>query len=157
MEVPSDVVVVHIRLDDFIHEGHNSEIIHPNFYINELKKFTSPTNCWIVIDELKNEYEKNYINYIIKQCDLIQFELKQSSLLDDWNTIRNASYVISSNSTYSWTACYFNDKAKTIVYPCSNNNPNSTQVLKMFDSVWRTEFVDTIDYRTFDFSNSIKE
>jgi hypothetical protein len=119
IEVPSeDTVVVHLRLDDFNFQG-SSNVVDPQFFITQIKE----SNCKhviLVVDKLKYQGEINYINKIRAETQGVTYHMQQKSVLEDWNLLRVAPYVISSNSSFAWTACFIGkcqSQKKRVVYP----------------------------------------
>jgi hypothetical protein len=150
IEVPEDVVVVHLRLDDFIHDQYNANIVDPKFYVEQILQ-SNKNQVWIVCDVHKNTNEQKYVDYIAKHCPQCVFTFKSADLLTDWNTVRCASYVISSNSTFAWLACFFNDRAKVIVYP--ETHMYAHQRLVVNNQVWKTiEKVKRVNYNLYNYN-----
>lgn len=86
--------VMHVRLDDFKHEGHNSEILHPSCLlpIIEGKKVT------IVCEAPKKEWEKEYLEYF-KEAKMIH-----GTQLQDFSRLYYAKDLICSASSFCWVA-----------------------------------------------------
>jgi hypothetical protein len=118
VKVLDNIVVVHLRLDDYNFQE-EANIVSPSFYIEEIKK-SKRKNVLIVVDKMRYLEEQKYINIILKGCEGCSFNIQQSDLLDDWNTLRCSSYTISSNSSFSWIACFFgmlSFKNSMYIYP----------------------------------------
>jgi hypothetical protein len=100
-------LVLHIRLDDFIHQGHNSNILDLNYYINAVVESNFKDTVWIVVDTLKTDFDKKYIELLItklKEHGIMNIRLHQKTFLEDWTFCMNATNFISSNSTFALTA-----------------------------------------------------
>jgi len=136
-QMTKEDIIVHIRLGDFIKQPTHEKllIIHPDFYINEINKFEG-LSVLIVVEEPTEDVEKKYIQYILDRVNK-DTKLQHSHLLNDWLTIRNAKYVIGSNSTFCWSACYLNQRAERIVYPETDYYPS--QKLGECEERWRVE------------------
>lgn len=94
-------LVLHLRLDDFIFQGNNSQIIHPQSYIQVIQAVPH-RNLKIVVDSLKNDYEIKYLSYF-QQFDP---QIIQGSLIHDFNYLRHSKRLICSNSTFAWIAAF---------------------------------------------------
>lgn len=108
-------LIVHLRLDDFNHSGNaTSNIINVQDMICIIKK-TKMKNIRIVVDTLKTIHEKKYVETIKHECSLNGeiITVQHSSIVDDFNTLRHAYYLITSNSTFAWIAAFLN---KNILY-----------------------------------------
>jgi len=110
-EVPGDNdVVIHIRLDDFIHEIHNSNILDFEFYTDTIVESNFKYNwntIWIVVDKLNSDFDKKYISLLIKKLNengITNIKFHQKTFLEDWNFCTKATNFISSNSTFALTA-----------------------------------------------------
>lgn len=107
-------LVIHIRLDDFIHEGYNSNIIDINFY-KKVIDCKSWDRVIIVTDILNRDFEYKYIKELMRwiKCKVI---IHSGSILEDWHLLRSATNLIVSNSTFSWSALVCGD-AKWVIIP----------------------------------------
>lgn len=103
---PNDLVL-HLRLDDFMHQGHNSNILDLNYYINAVVESNFKDTVWIVVDTLKTDFDKKYIELLItklKEHGIMNIRFHQKTFLEDWTFCMNATNFISSNSTFALTA-----------------------------------------------------
>jgi len=115
-------LVIHIRLDDFFTTG-DGEVLNPEYYlssINEIcNKYNNIDTLTIVVDKLRNNDEK-YVKYLIQNCPQhLNIKLHQKSIFEDFNYLRTAKYLISSNATFSWIASYLSN---AIIVVVSNYN-----------------------------------
>jgi uncharacterized protein YeeX (DUF496 family) len=129
-------IVLHIRLGDF--NKKEPLILNPEFYVEQLKTFKE-RNVLIIVETPKNELEYRYIDYIIKRSDK-ECRVQNTTCYNDWLTIRNARYIINSNSTYSWSASFLNERAEKIVFPDTDIFEN--QKLERNDERWTTIFIE---------------
>lgn len=111
-------VVLHLRLDGFNHDGHNSHIIHPDWYLNILKNIQFD-KLFIVMATKSGRIRKKQEPH--KQTYLDCFarfnpEIISNDEYTDFNFIRSFDTIISSNSTFSWWAAFCSD-ASTIYLP----------------------------------------
>jgi len=116
-------LVMHLRLDDFIHQGHNSNILDVNYYIEAVVE----SNCdkkwntiWIVVDKLNNEFDKKYVDFLLKSLNnhhnIRNIKLHQKSFLEDWTFCIKSTSFISSNSSFALTAILLSDM-KYVILP----------------------------------------
>lgn len=119
VSIPStDTVVVHLRLDDFNFQG-TSNVVDPQFFITQIKE-SKCKHVILVVDKLRYQGEIKYINKITESTPGVSYHMQQKSVLEDWNLLRVAPYVISSNSSFAWTACFIGKSqtpSKRVVYP----------------------------------------
>jgi len=111
-DLPSNnELVVHFRLHNDFFSGY--EVLNPKFYIDSIYGiyllFKNIDTITFVVDKLVNN-DDIYINHVKKNCpQSVNIKMHQKSLLEDFNYIKNAKYIISSNSTLSWTASYLSN------------------------------------------------
>jgi hypothetical protein len=142
-------IVLHIRLDDFYYAGNNSNVLSHDYYVSALNKIKKTylvewKYIWIVIDTIKNEREHFYLNELINQINNIGFtyiSIHSKSMLEDWNMCRTATYFISSNSTFAWTAILAG-RAKMVVLP--NTHFYSHQVIVPFKHIETCIIIETV-------------
>jgi hypothetical protein len=135
-------LVLHIRLDDFIHQGHNSNILDVNYYINEVVDSNFKDTVWIVVDRLNNDFDKNYIEILIKklkESGIMNIRLHQKSFLEDWTFCMNATNFISSNSTFALTAILLGNM-KYVVLPTEVSWKNIVPI----DGILNCKIVDNV-------------
>jgi hypothetical protein len=105
-----DDLVLHLRLDDFIFQGNNSQIIHPESYISIIRAIPH-RNLIIVVDSLKNNNEIKYLSYF-QQFDP---QIIQGSLIHDFNYLRYSNRLICSNSTFAWIATFLGNPSERYI------------------------------------------
>jgi hypothetical protein len=102
-------LVLHLRLDDFMHQGYNSNILDVHYYIQAVLE-CEPSNreiIWLVVDKLEKAFDKKYMNVLLnllKENGITNIRLHQKTFLEDWTFCINATHFISSNSTFALTA-----------------------------------------------------
>ena len=119
-----DTILLHLRLDDYIHNNSPPNI----FDKEEFSKFLDTISfkkLYILCDELKTDWEKKYINYFIEKYQAI---ILTGTIFDDFNLIKSAKNLITSQSTFSWIASYLGNANK--VYIPYSNFYKEHQVLK---------------------------
>ena len=113
----TDTLVL-FRLGDFIHDGWNSEIIHYDWYNEAIKmmpgekKFVISSNR-IEVGPSTKEHEQKYIDRLYNPSK--QYEIPKGGD-HDFNYILTFDNIISSNSTWSWWACYLSDASNIITH-----------------------------------------
>ena len=108
-------LVLHLRLDDFIHHNNPPNIFDKVEFCKYLDtiKFTK---LYIVCDEIHHQWEKDYLDYFINKYKAI---ILSGSLFDDFNFLKNCNRLVISNSTFSWIAAYLGN-AKEVYIPYSD-------------------------------------
>jgi len=113
-------IILHLRLDGFNHNGYDSHIIHPEWYINILKNETFDKVYIVMATKGKSKIRKptktdkrdEYLSYF-NEFDPIYVSEDERH---DFNFIRSFDKIISSNSTFSWWAAFCSD-ASVIYLP----------------------------------------
>lgn len=111
-------LVIHVRLDDYMHERSNCEIVHYDYYTSVIEN-TKYDNLIIVCDRIIKDYEIEYMS----NFDIYNPVYHQKSLLEDFIFLKSANRIISSNSTLSWLAAFLSN-AQEIHVPKSNYHVN---------------------------------
>ncbi len=94
-----DELVIHVRLDDYFHQGHNSDIIEPQSLIDFVNTLGYKSHT-IVCDVLKADWEKKYIDLLIN--NIPNCKINTNSLLTDFCIMYYAKNIVVSRSTFSW-------------------------------------------------------
>jgi hypothetical protein len=104
-------VVMHLRLDGFNHDGHNSHILHPEFYKNILDSIQFQ-NLYIVmatksgrIWKQQTQHKDKYLSYF----DKYNYKVISNDEYTDFEFIRSFDQIICSNSTFAWWAAFLSD------------------------------------------------
>ena len=116
----SEGITLHLRLDDF--QCHN-QVINPGIYLNVLRKL--PRKSLTIVVQSPIQYEEEFY---IRLFDRFHPRVVSGNLLDDHATLRKSRFIITSNSTFAWTAAFLGDAERYIV-PCIGKN----QSLKSID------------------------
>jgi len=126
-EIPNENdLVLHIRLDDFIHQVHNSNILDVNYYFNsviESNLIYKWNKIWIVVDKLNNDFDKKYIIFLVKKLNnhnITNIKFHQKTFLEDWNFCIKSTNFISSNSTFALTSILLSNM-KYVIIPIEND------------------------------------
>jgi len=124
----NDSLILHLRLDDYIH--HNNP---PNIFDKvELSKFIDTilfSKLYIVCDKINHNWEKVYIQYFI---DKYNATILSASLIDDFNFLKLAKKLMISQSTYCWLAAYLGG-AEEVYIPYSNYYKDQTILKECHD------------------------
>jgi hypothetical protein len=98
--VATEGIVLHLRLDDF---QEAKQVLHPRVYLGELRVCDKPLT--IVMQKPTKPEEGVYV----AMFDLLRPVVISSSVLEDHATLRRAKRLITSNSTFAWTAAFLGD------------------------------------------------
>tara|TARA_B100001996_G_C18603511_1_gene570848 strand:+ start:411 stop:1205 length:795 start_codon:yes stop_codon:yes gene_type:complete len=110
-------IVLHIRLDGFNHEGYNSHILPPEYYLDILNTETFE-NLYIVMATTTGKirkHQKNKDRYI-SLFDKWNPKIVSNDEYTDFNFLRSFNKIISSNSTFSWWSAFLSE-AELIYLP----------------------------------------
>jgi hypothetical protein len=112
----TDVVFI-LRLGDFKHQGMNTEVVHPDYFLNILKTHDF-SNIYILChpcdDKDINKYMKHFTD-----CKQQITLLENRSELIDFNIVKYFKNIALTNSTFNWWSCFLleNIHDKTIFLP----------------------------------------
>jgi len=109
--ITNEDVVIHLRLDDYIHDN-NPPHIFDKEKLGELIDMLTFKKLYIVCDELRTEWEKKYVEYFKQKYNTI---LLSGSLLDDFTILRKAKRLITSPSTFCWIAAFLGEGEEVII------------------------------------------
>ena len=105
-EFTDNDLVVHLRLDDFINEGHNSYVLKPECYIQSIKRVQDIhkfKTIYIVVDKIRRVWEKEYIDKLLRDLSIYNISiLETADLFTDMARLYSAKNVFCSNSTFCW-------------------------------------------------------
>lgn len=112
-------IVLNIRLDDKVHSNNlenpenwdRAEIIHPDYYKKILDSETYK-NVYIVVDEIKYEWEKKYMSHFEQYNPIIVSKTPE----EDFNFIRSFNKIVTSISTFSYWAAFLSDADKIYTF-----------------------------------------
>lgn len=115
---PRDVVM-HVRLDGFNHEGHNSHIIAPEWYTSILDTLDFDT-LYIVMDTKSGRIwrqqatdKKKYLDAFAKYSPTVV----SGTAREDFEFIRSFDTIVCSNSTFSFWATFLSDASRKFMPP----------------------------------------
>lgn len=114
-------LVVHVRLDDFYHQGYNSEVIDPYFlrdYIETVMRENNITKCVYIVDILKKSWEVNYMNIILSIPNSVMLN---NDMLTDFSLLYYSSNLMVCRSTFAWIASACSLHNKKIWLPVDSN------------------------------------
>ena len=132
----NEELVIHVRLDDYFHQGHNSDVIDPYTladYVNTL----GFNKHKIICDVLREEWERKYMDILLK--NIPNSKVINNSLLDDFCIMYYAKNIVLSRSTFSWMASILSPYTINSWFPLRNFKCNR-------------QTIDTINERTINFT-----
>lgn len=97
-----DELMVHIRLDDYLFQGYNSDIADPYDLVQYINSLGYEYHT-LVCDTLRAEWEKKYMQ--IMSTSLKNSKITNNDLLHDFCTLYYSKNTLSSRSSFSWIAC----------------------------------------------------
>jgi hypothetical protein len=133
-------IVIHVRLGDYKQFGQFGNVLHPDYYLDILKK-EDYENLFIVTDEIDEEYFSNF-EYL---CPIYVNESEKS---DFW-FLTGFDRIIISNSTFAWWAAFLSNASKIYTPSCWIRNCNDlTQNLTKIQNgiVCSAGFLDYVNF-----------
>jgi len=117
IELNSNDIVIHLRLDDFIqYPGKTSDIIPPQYYTELLEKMKKDSQkVYIICDKIKYDWEFKYLEFFKKWNP----RLIQDTLKSDIALMRDSKILLHSNSSLCWIVSYLSNKTQRII-PSTN-------------------------------------
>lgn len=116
-----DEIVVHLRLDDFQEET-ISHVLHPRVYLQELRKLSSPIR---IVSEVPRKFSEELYHAVFENIRPI---FQSKSVLEDFATLRDATTLFSSNSTFSWVAAFLGEQKRYLPEINSWGNQNLQKI-----------------------------
>ncbi len=122
--IRDDILIVHLRMDDFFHNAYNSEVIHPKSIIEEINKIEGINKIMFISDTLKKPWELSYVNhltYSVKNSIAIS-----NSLLTDFGLLYKAKNLMLCRSTLGWIAGILSTENKRNWFPLNDDFKHQT-------------------------------
>ena len=129
--INEDDLVVHIRLDDFYHQGYNSEVIHPLFlrdYILDIMK--GYKRCIFIVDKLKREWEVEYMKFMLT---IPNSKILTNDMLTDFLILFYSRNLVLCRSTFGWIAALISPYNDKVWFPEQRPLINSHQIIPKFN------------------------
>lgn len=113
--IRDDILIVHLRLDDFFHNAYNSEVIHPKSIIDKINEIEGINKVMFISDTLKRPWEVSYVNHLT-------YSVKNSisvtnPLLTDFGILYKAKNLMLCRSTLGWIAGILSKENKRNWFP----------------------------------------
>ena len=113
--IRDDILIVHLRLDDFFHNAYNSEVIHPKSIIQKINEIEGINKVMFISDTLKRPWEVSYVNHLT-------YSVKNSisvtnPLLTDFGILYKAKNLMLCRSTLGWIAGILSKENKRNWFP----------------------------------------
>lgn len=137
-------LTVHLRLDDFIHNNYNSEVLDTSFlikYLSEIMKENNFERCVFVADKAKQQWEVDYMNKLKEAFP--GSIIKSGNYLSDFATLYYAKNLFLCRSTFGWIASILSPHNKMTWFP-EKANINSNQTLERIDDntiIYKPDFM----------------
>jgi hypothetical protein len=139
-----NTLTVHIRLDDFFHKNENSEVLDPDFlrdYISNVMTENNFTKCVFIVDELRKEWEKKYMDKLLSIPNSLKIT---NDLLTDFCILFYSPNLMVCRSTFAWAASACSIYNKKIWLPLKQN----THSHQVFNTLGENTITFTPSYMT---------
>jgi hypothetical protein len=113
--IRDDILIVHLRLDDFFHNAYNSEVIHPKSIIDKINEIDGINKVMFISDTLRKPWEVSYVNHLknnIKNSIAVT-----NPLLTDFGILCKAKNLMLCRSTLGWIAGILSKENKRNWFP----------------------------------------
>ena len=134
--VATEGIVLHLRLDDF---QEAKQVLHPRVYLSELRLCGGPLT--IVMQKPTKPEEEFYLSMF----DSLRPTLISSSVLEDHATLRRAKRLITSNSTFAWTAAFLGDAEERFIAPLQESIQSMSRITSS-DKLLKIEYLNMDTY-----------
>jgi hypothetical protein len=131
--IKEDELIVHIRLDDFYHQGYNSEIVDSCFlkeYILDLMSTHKFINITFISDSLRHTWEYEYMKNLL---EIPNSKLLNNTLLKDFSLIYYSKNIVLCRSTFGWISSLISLTINNIWFPEQKPLINSHQIIPKFN------------------------
>lgn len=138
--VPNGSVGIHIRRGDYLLAAHDLHGIIPvNTLINQLFKIFEKNNfssIYVFSDsDIRSEFDHAIKNTIFRNVNLYYVNNFSLSTAEEFLLMREMTYLICSNSTYSWWAAFSSKRNITTYLPINWYKSKSISKDLLFDGV----------------------
>lgn len=138
--VATDGIVLHLRLDDF---QAAKQVLHPRVYLKELRGEGPLT---IVMQKPTKHEEEFYVALF----DSLRPIVISSSVLEDHATLRRAKRLMTSNSTFAWTAAFLGDADERFIAPLQESGQQMGRISPS-DKLLKIQYLDIDTYKVPEF------
>jgi hypothetical protein len=106
-----DFLVAHVRLGDYKRYGPAGTVIDPQYYIDAIEKERQNgiERLIFLTDEPQSVYFENFSKY--------DFEVVSRTPREDFIDIMSSKWVVCSNSSFCWWACFFGIYERVYTFP----------------------------------------
>jgi GR25 family glycosyltransferase involved in LPS biosynthesis len=124
-----DVWVIHIRLEDFVRNGHNSDIIDPDC----IAKLLDTKIRFIVCRSARNVWEQEFLS---NACTRLGASLLSSDHpLDEFALLYNAPNLVLCRSTFGWMAAQLSSKQERVYFPICTSIHSTQKINRIKNSL----------------------
>ena len=133
--------VLHLRLDDF---QAAKQVLHPRVYLEELRLLNEPLT--IVMQKPTKPEEDVYVALF----DGLRPTVISSSVLEDHATLRRAKRLMTSNSTFAWTAAFLGNAEERFIVPLQESLQSMGRITAS-DKLLKIEYLNLDIYKLPEF------
>jgi hypothetical protein len=130
-------VTLHLRLDDF---QDANQVVNPGVYLTALRKLPRQPLTIVVQKPTRLEEE-----FYIALFDSFHPHIVSDKVLEDHATLRQSTMLITSNSTFAWTAAFLGDATRYIV-PCVDGKNQSLTQIESSDTLLKVVYANIKKY-----------
>lgn len=117
----NDVLCI-LRIGDFVHNGHNSEVVHPQYFnhaLNKIEQVQSIDNIYFMVHPVNDSLLTKYMNNLSRYSSKIKLLTTGRNEIFDFHVPYYFHNIIMTNSTFNWWSLFFqpNLKEKRIFMP----------------------------------------
>ena len=137
--VATEGTVLHLRLDDF---QAAKQVLNPRVYLERLRLRNQNEPLTIVMQKPTKQEEEVYV----AMFDSLRPTLISSTALEDHATLRRAKRLMTSNSTFAWTAAFLGDAEERFIAPLRESLQKMGRITAS-DVLLHIEYLDISTYK----------
>jgi hypothetical protein len=121
-------IVMHLRLEDFLYNG---QVMHPGSLLPVLEalyaEIPPDTKTCIVVKKPTTKLEHRYLDYFCRRYPII---VESNTPIADYHIMKNASSLVCSCSTLSWSASFLSTTLQSVYFPNYPDKRRSHETFK---------------------------
>lgn len=109
-----DVLCI-LRIGDFVHSGHNSEVVHPHYFhyaLKQIEQVQSIDNIYFMVHPVNDSLLTKYLNHLGEYSSKIKPLCTDRNELFDFHVPYYFHNIIMTNSTFNWWSLFFQPHLK---------------------------------------------
>lgn len=131
-----NLMCLHLRLDDYFNDKRHL-VISIDYYIDCIKKYGQDHHQIVIVcDQLRTEWEKEYMTKLKAKIQNIGKKpiFSPNTIENDINIITSSDIIITSNSTFCFWPVFFSKASKIVSFPYMGYDVSPNNKVKEWDN-----------------------